>query len=188
MIKEKVEKAISDLIAAIGEDAQREGLKETPQRVARMYEELLCGMEADPRKHLKFFTEENLSSEMIVVKDIPVYSICEHHLLPFVGGAHIACVPKGNKVIGLSKFARIVDCFAKRLQVQERLTDQVAKFIYENADMAGVIVLLEAEHLCMTMRGIKAAGSKTRTAAFYGVFKDDLQKRSEVINLLKQGW
>lgn len=188
MNKEKVEKAIANLLVALGEDAQREGLKETPQRVARMYEELLCGMEEDPCKHLKFFAEENLTSEIVVVKDIPVHSICEHHLLPFVGVAHVACLPKGNKIIGLSKFARIVDCFAKRLQVQERLTDQVAKFIHENADMAGVIVLIEAEHLCMTMRGIKAAGSKTRTAAFYGVFKDDLQKRNEAINLIKQGW
>lgn len=188
MNKEKVEKAIADLIVALEEDPQRKGLKETPQRVTRMYEELLCGMKEDPHKHLKFFTEDKLSSEIVVVKDIPVHSICEHHLLPFVGGAHIACLPKGNKIIGLSKFARIVDCFAKRLQVQERLTDQVAKFIYENADMAGVIVLIEAEHLCMTMRGIKAAGSKTRTAAFYGVFKDDLQKRNEAVNLIKQGW
>lgn len=188
MNREKVEMAIVDLLAALGEDAQRDGLRETPQRVARMYEELLSGTEEDPRKHLKFFTEDKLSSEIVVVKDIPVHSICEHHLLPFVGVAHVACLPKGNKIIGLSKFARIVDCFAKRLQVQERLTDQVAKFIYYNADMSGVIVLIEAEHLCMTMRGIKAAGSKTRTAAFYGVFKDDLQKRNEALNLIKQGW
>lgn len=188
MNKEKVEKAIADLIVALGEDAQKEALRETPQRVARMYEELLSGMEEDPCKHLKFFTEERLSSEIVVVKDIPVHSICEHHLLPFVGVAHIAYLPKGNKIIGLSKFARIADCFAKRLQVQERLTDQIAKFIYEKAEMSGVIVLIEAEHLCMTMRGIKAAGSKTRTAVFYGVFKDDLQKRNEAINLIKQGW
>ena len=188
MNKEKVEKAIADLLAALSENTQREGLIETPQRVAHMYEELLSGSQEDPRKHLKFFTEANSNSETIVVRDIPVQSMCEHHLLPFVGVAHIACLPKGEKILGLSKFARIVSCFAKRLQVQERLTEQIAKFIYENADMAGVIVLIEAEHLCMTMRGIKAAGSKTRTAAFYGVFKDDLQKRNEALPLINQAW
>ena len=188
MNKEKVEMAIADLLVALGEDIQREGLLETPQRVAHMYEELLSGTQEDPRQYLKFFTESRSSAETIVIRDIPVHSICEHHLLPFVGVAHIACLPRGNKILGLSKFARIVDCFAKRLQLQERLTDQIAKFIYENAEMSGVIVLIEAEHLCMTMRGIKAVGSKTRTAAFYGVFKDDLQKRNEAITLITQAW
>ncbi len=188
MNKEKVERAVFDLLTALGEDTNREGLCETPQRVARMYEELLSGMKDEPHKHLKFFTEEKANTEIIIVRDIPVYSICEHHMLPFIGVAHIACVAKSNKILGLSKFARIVDCFAKRLQVQERLTDQTAKFLYENAELSGVLVLMEAEHLCMTMRGIKAAGAKTKTAAFYGTLKDDLQKRNEAIRLINQGW
>ena len=188
MNKEKVEMAIADLLVALGEDIQREGLLETPQRVAHMYEELLSGTQEDPRQYLKFFTESSSSAETIVIRDIPVHSICEHHLLPFVGVAHIACLPRGNKILGLSKFARIVDCFAKRLQLQERLTDQIAKFIYENAEMSGVIVIIEAEHLCMTMRGIKATASKTRTAAFCGVFKDDLKKRNESNILITKGW
>ena len=188
MNNEKVEMAIADLLVALGEDIQREGLLETPQRVAHMYEELLSGTKKDPHQYLKFFTEACSNAETIVVRDIPVRSMCEHHLLPFVGVAHIACLPKGEKILGLSKFARIVSCFAKRLQVQERLTEQIARFIYENAEMSGVIVLIEAEHLCMTMRGIKAVGSKTRTAAFYGVFKDDLQKRNEALPLINQAW
>ena len=187
MNREKIEKAVSDLLVALGEDVHREGLRETPQRVARMYEELLSGTNEEQSKHLKFFTETS-NSGVVVVKDIPVNSICEHHLLPFVGVAHIVCVPSDDKIIGLSKFARVVDCFAKRLQVQERLTGEIAKFIYENAKLDGVMVLVEAEHLCMTMRGIKAAGSRTKTAAFYGVFKEDLQKRSEAISLIEMGW
>lgn len=188
MNKQKVEKAVSDLLIALGEDINREGLRETPKRVAKMYEELLSGMNSNLYEHLKFFDEQECNSEIIVIKDIPLYSICEHHLLPFIGKVSLAYVPKRGKIIGLSKFARIVDCFAKRLQVQERLTNQIAKFIYEKAEAEGVVVLAEAEHLCMTMRGIKAAGSKTKTVAFYGTLKDDLQKRNEALNMLERGF
>ncbi len=185
MEMQKVERAVFDLLSALGEDVDREGLKETPRRVANMYAEILSGMNADPCEHLKFFDEENCDSEIVTITNIPVQSICEHHMLPFVGDANIAYIPQKGQIIGLSKIARIVDCFAKRLQVQERLTDQVARFIYENANVEGVIVAIEAEHLCMTMRGIKAMGSKTKTAAFYGELKDDIQKRNEALNLLK---
>ena len=181
----KVEKAIFDLLIALGEDVNREGLRETPKRVAKMYEELLSGMTLTPCEHLKFFDEPESSSEIVIIKDIPLYSICEHHLLPFIGKVSLAYIPKKGQIIGLSKFARIVDCFAKRLQVQERLTNQIAKFIYEKAEAEGVIVLAEAEHLCMTMRGIKAAGSKTKTLAFYGSLKNDWQKRIEALNMLE---
>lgn len=181
---QEVETAISNLLKALGEDLGREGLYETPKRVAKMYSELLSGTACDPCEHLKFFCESNSNSEIIIINNIPVRSICEHHLLPFVGTATIAYMPQDNKIIGLSKFARIVDCFAKRLQVQERLSDQIAKFIFQKANAKGVIVIIEAEHLCMTIRGIKAAGSKTKTAAFYGILKEDLQKRNEALNLM----
>ncbi len=184
----KVEKAIYDLLVAIGEDVNREGLQQTPQRVARMYDEILSGMNSDARKHLKFFLEGSSNQGAVIVKDIPVYSLCEHHLLPFMGYVHIAYIPKDGKVIGLSKFSRIVDCFAKRLQVQERLTDQIAKFIYENVKPEGVAVIIEAEHLCMTMRGAKATGSKTRTTAFYGVLNEDKDKRIEIMNIIERGY
>lgn len=185
MDMQRVERAVFDLLSALGEDVDREGLQETPKRVAKMYAEVLSGMKADPCGLLKFFDEENCDSEIVTITDIPVHSICEHHMLPFVGAANVAYMPQKGRIIGLSKVARIVDCFAKRLQVQERLTDQVASFIYENANVDGVIVTIEAEHLCMTMRGIKAMGSKTKTAAFYGALKDDIQKRNEALNLLK---
>lgn len=185
MEMQKVERAVFDLLSALGEDVDREGLKETPRRVANMYAEILSGMNADPCALLKFFDEENCDSEIVTITDIPVQSICEHHMLPFVGVANIAYIPQRGRIIGLSKIARIVDCFAKRLQVQERLTDQVARFVYENANVDGVIVAIEVEHLCMTMRGIKAIGSKTKTAAFYGKLKDDIQKRNEALDLLK---
>ena len=172
---------------ALGEDEDRAGLRETPKRVAKMYEELLSGMNSTPCDHLKFFDEPECTSGIIVIKDIPLYSICEHHLLPFIGRISLAYIPKKEKIIGLSKFARIVDCFAKRLQVQERLTNQIAKFIYEKAEAEGVIVQAEAEHLCMTMRGVKAAGAKTKTFACYGSLKNDLQKRTEALNMLERG-
>lgn len=183
--KVKIENAIRDLLTALGENVERNGLCETPKRVSKMYEEILSGMESDPKKHLKFFIEDNLNSNAIIIKDIPVKSICEHHLLPFIGYAHIAYIPKNGKIIGLSKFSRIIDCFAKRLQVQERLTNQVAKFIYENVEPEGVAVIIEAEHLCMTMRGTKAVGSKTKTMSFYGCLNDDIQKRTEILSMLK---
>lgn len=185
--KDRVRAAIRELLEAIGEDPDREGLKETPDRVARMYEEICGGIGADPAKHLKIFHETSESDEMVIVRDIPLYSLCEHHMLPFVGKCHIAYIPKNGVIIGLSKFARIVDCFARRLQVQERLTEQIADFLMESLDPLGVAVIIEAEHLCMTMRGARAAGSQTQTSALRGRMKSDARTRSEALNLIMGG-
>ena len=183
MDRERIEAAVRELLYAIGEDPDREGLVETPNRVARMYEEIFSGLEEDPKKHLKIFNEDN-NDEMVIVRDIPLYSICEHHLIPFIGKAHIAYIPGNGKVIGLSKLARIVNCFAKRPQLQERLTAQVADFLYENLDPQGVAVVVEAEHLCMTMRGARASGSQTRTSAMRGIMRSDARTRAEALSLL----
>jgi len=187
MNQKKIEQAIYDLLVAVGEDPQREGLLETPKRVANMYAEIFSGLETDPKQFLKTFNEPQQHDELVIVRDIPLYSVCEHHLLPFIGKAHIAYIPKNGKIIGLSKFARIVDCFAKRPQVQERLTAQVADFLYENLQPYGVAVLIEAEHLCMTMRGARAAGSKTQTSALRGIMRTDAKTRAEVMSLLTGG-
>lgn len=182
--RERAENAVRELLLAIGEDPEREGLLETPQRVARMYEEIFRGLDEDPCRHLKIFSEDSGNEEMVTVRDIPLYSMCEHHLLPFVGKCHIAYIPRNGKIIGLSKFARIVDCFAKRPQVQERLTTQIADFLEQKLDPLGVAVIIEAEHLCMTMRGARAAGSATQTSALRGLMRSDARTRSEVMNLL----
>lgn len=182
--RERAENAVRELLLAIGEDPEREGLLETPQRVARMYEEIFRGLDEDPCRHLKIFCEDSGNEEMVTVRDIPLYSMCEHHLLPFVGKCHIAYIPRNGKIIGLSKFARIVDCFAKRPQVQERLTTQIADFLEQKLDPLGVAVIIEAEHLCMTMRGARAAGSATQTSALRGLMRSDARTRSEVMNLL----
>ena len=157
MDKARIEKAVREILIAIGEDPDREGLVETPKRVANMYEEIFAGLDSDPHRLLKVFDEGD-NDEMVVVRDIPMYSMCEHHLLPFIGKAHIAYIPADGKVIGLSKLARIVSDFAKRPQLQERLTSQIADFLEENLSPKGVAVVVEAEHLCMTMRGARAAG------------------------------
>ena len=183
MDKPRIEAAVRELLIAIGEDPDREGLVETPNRVARMYEEIYAGLEEDPKKHLKIFNEDN-NDEMVIVRDILLYSICEHHLIPFIGKAHIAYIPGNGKVIGLSKLARIVNCFAKRPQLQERLTSQVADFLDENLQPQGVAVVVEAEHLCMTMRGARASGSQTRTSAMRGIMRSDARTRAEVLSLL----
>lgn len=183
MDKERIEKAVRELLLAIGEDPDREGLAETPARVARMYEEIFAGIEDDPKKYLKVFDEDN-NDEMVVVRDIPIYSMCEHHLIPFFGKAHIAYIPGDGKVIGLSKLARIVNCFAKKPQLQERLTAQVADFLDENLHPKGVAVVIEAEHLCMTMRGARASGAQTRTSALRGMMKSDARTRAETMTLL----
>lgn len=180
----KIERAIVDILEAVGEDINREGLLETPERVARMYAEIFSGIDSDPKEHLKIFNESGDNDELVFVKDIPLYSMCEHHLLPFIGRAHIAYIPKNGKIIGLSKFSRIVDSFARRPQVQERLTAQIADFLYENLDPTGVAVFIEAEHLCMTMRGARAAGSKTLTSALRGGIRSDARTRAEVMSLL----
>lgn len=184
MDKKRIENAVREILAAIGEDPDREGLLETPKRVANMYAEVFSGLENDPRQHIKMFTEEN-NDEMIVVRDIPLYSMCEHHLLPFVGKAHIVYIPGDGKVIGLSKLARIVDNFARRPQLQERLTSQIADFLGDHLHPKGVAVIVEAEHLCMTMRGIRAAGAVTRTSALRGIIKSDARTRAEAMELIK---
>lgn len=185
MDKQRIEAAVREILVAIGEDPDREGLVETPSRVARMYEEIFGGLEDDPTRHLKLFDES--SEEMVVVRDIPLYSMCEHHLIPFLGKAHIAYIPSDGRVIGLSKLARIVDCFARRPQLQERLTSQVADFLYENLQPMGVAVVIEAEHLCMTMRGARASGAKTMTSALRGTMRSNAKTRAEAMSLLTEG-
>lgn len=185
MDKQRIEAAVREILIAIGEDPDREGLVETPSRVARMYEEIFGGLVDDPTRHLKLFDES--SEEMVVVRDIPLYSMCEHHLIPFLGKAHIAYIPSDGRVIGLSKLARIVDCFARRPQLQERLTSQVADFLYENLQPMGVAVVIEAEHLCMTMRGARASGAKTMTSALRGTMRSNAKTRAEAMSLLTEG-
>lgn len=179
----KIEKAVRDILEAIGENPDREGLAETPSRVAKMYTEIFSGLDDDPRRYLKIFNEDN-NEEMVIVRDIPLYSMCEHHLIPFMGRAHIAYIPNAGRVIGLSKLARIVDAYAKRPQLQERLTAQIADFLYEELKPKGVAVIIEAQHLCMTMRGARAAGSETQTSALRGTMRSDAKTRAEVMSLL----
>lgn len=186
MDKEKIQAAVIMLLEAIGEDCDREGLRLTPSRIAGMYEEVLSGMQEDPLKLLESnFSEEH--EEMIIVKDIPLYSICEHHLMPFTGKAHVAYVPgPSGQVTGISKLARVVDVYAKRLQVQERLTTQIADTLMEGLDALGVLVVIEAEHLCMSMRGVKKPGSMTVTSAVRGLFYKSTASRSEAMSLIKR--
>ena len=179
---EKTEKAIRDLLLAIGEDPDRPGLVETPKRCAKMYAELLSGMDSDAQEHLsKQFDVPH--SEFLLEKDIPFYSLCEHHLLPFFGKAHIAYLPN-DRVVGLSKLARTVEVYARRLQLQEQMTTQIADDIMRHLDARGVMVVIEAEHLCMTMRGVRAAGSRTQTSALRGRMKADARTRTETLSLL----
>jgi len=182
---EKIRKAVREILLAIGEDTEREGLKRTPERVARMYAELLGGMHEDPKRHLRSVFTENYD-EIVLLRDIPFYSICEHHLMPFIGSAHVAYLPSGA-VLGVSKLARIVDCFARRLQTQERLTYQIADFIMNSLKPQGVTVVLEASHSCMTIRGIKKPGSIMVTSALRGIFKRDPKSRNEVLSLMHNG-
>ncbi len=175
--QEKIKEAVKLLLEGIGEDLNREGLVETPDRIARMYEEICSGMEENAETHLsKTFTVDN--DEMVLEKDIVFYSMCEHHMMPFFGKAHIAYIPNG-KVVGLSKLARTVEVYAKRLQIQEQMTAQIADAMMEYLAPQGVMVVLEAEHLCMTMRGVKKPGSKTVSIATRGLFEgnDELQNR-----------
>lgn len=184
MDKERIERAVREILLAIGEDPDRAGLVETPKRVANMYEEIFAGLHDDPRRHLKLFDEGN-NDEMVVVRDIPMYSMCEHHLLPFIGKAHIAYIPSDGRVIGLSKLARIVDSFSKKPQLQERLTSQIADFLDKELSPQGVAVVIDAEHLCMTMRGARAAGAKTQTSALRGSMRKDAKTRAEAMALLR---
>jgi len=181
----RIEKAVTEILLAVGEDTEREGLKGTPGRVARMYAELLAGMREDPKEHLRSVFTENYD-EIVLLRDIPFYSICEHHLMPFIGSAHVAYLPSGS-VLGVSKLARIVDCFARRLQTQERLTYQIADFIMNSLKPQGVAVVLKASHSCMTIRGIKKPGSIMVTSALRGIFKRDPRSRNEVLSLMHNG-
>ncbi len=178
----RIEKAVREILSAVGEDLDRDGLKETPTRVARMYGELLAGMHEDPGTHLRSVFNENYD-EIVLLRDIPFYSICEHHLMPFIGSAHVAYLPAG-RILGVSKLARIVDCFARRLQTQERLTYQIADFLMSNLKPLGVAVVLEAAHSCMTIRGIKKPGSVMVTSAVRGLFRKDPRSRNEIMSLI----
>jgi len=182
---ERIEKAVTEILLAVGEDIEREGLRGTPRRVANMYVELLAGMNEDPKRHLSSIFSEDYD-EIVLLRDIPFYSICEHHLMPFIGSAHVAYLPAGV-VLGVSKLARIVDCFARKLQIQEQLTGQIADFIMNSLKPRGVAVVLEASHSCMTIRGIKKPGSVMVTSALRGIFKRDPRSRSEIINLMHNG-
>ncbi|MDI6878784.1 MAG: GTP cyclohydrolase I FolE [Desulfitobacteriaceae bacterium] len=179
----KIEEAVRMMLEAIGEDPEREGLMDTPKRVARMYAEVFSGLHEDPSEHLKVqFSEDH--EEMIIVKDIPVYSMCEHHLVPFYGKAHVAYIPHNGNITGLSKLARVVEGYAKRPQLQERLTSQIADSVMKMLDPRGVLVVIEAEHMCMTMRGVKKPGSKTLTSAVRGIFKNSEVTRAEGFTLI----
>jgi len=181
---EKIQHAVQLILEAIGEDPSREGLIDTPKRVAKMYEEVFSGLKEDPKEHFKtVFGEDH--EELVLVKDIPFFSMCEHHLVPFYGHAHVAYIPREGRVTGLSKLARAVDVVARRPQLQERITSTVADSIIETLNPYGVMVVVEAEHMCMTMRGIKKPGAKTVTSAVRGVFQTDSTSRSEVLSLLK---
>jgi len=179
---ERIEKAVREILLAVGEDINREGLKRTPERVGRMYAELLGGMREDPKDHLRSVFAENYD-EIVLLRDIPFYSICEHHMMPFIGSADVAYLPSGI-VLGVSKLARIVDCFARQLQTQERLTYQIADFIMDSLHPLGVAVVLEASHSCMTIRGIKKPGSSMVTSALRGIFMKDPRTRSEILSLM----
>ncbi|MGI9428657.1 MAG: GTP cyclohydrolase I FolE [Bythopirellula sp.] len=178
----RIERAVREILAAVGEDPDREGLLETPGRVARMYAEMFSGLHADPSTHLKkFFTEAY--DEMVLVRDITFNSMCEHHMLPFYGKAHIGYVPNG-KVVGLSKLARVVEEYSRRPQVQERMTEQIANLLISELDVKGVAVVIEASHSCMSIRGIRKPGSLCVTSAMKGLFRSNLSSRSEVMTLI----
>ena len=182
---DRIEKAVAELLAAIGEDPDRDGLQKTPYRVAHMYEELFAGLDEDPGDHLEVtFAADH--DEMVMVRDIPFASLCEHHLVPFMGRAHVAYIPGDDgRITGLSKFARLVDGYARRLQVQERMTTQIADAIERVLAPQGVLVVVEAEHLCMSMRGVKKSGTSTITSAVRGLFRSDTSTRFEAMQFVR---
>jgi len=180
----RIAAAVREILAAIGEDPDRDGLLDTPARVARMYAEVCSGLHADPKSHLDTSFEAG-HDEIVMVRDIPFYSLCEHHLVPFFGIAHVGYIPNvDGRITGLSKLARVVDGYAKRPQVQERLTAQVANALEEVLEPRAVLVMMRAEHLCMSMRGVRKAGSSTVTSAVRGVFREDMASRLEAMRLL----
>lgn len=185
MDKSKIEAGVRLILEGVGEDLTREGLLRTPERVANMYEEIFAGLDQDAGEHFCVTFDEG-HQEMVLVRDIPLYSVCEHHLLPFIGRAHVAYIPGvDGRICGLSKLARVVDVFAKRPQVQERLTSQVADTIVEHLAPQGVIVVIEAEHLCMSMRGVQKPGAITTTSAVRGIFRTKAATRAEAMSLIK---
>ncbi len=186
MDAKKIEKGIRLLLEGVDEDPDRAGLKATPRRVASMFLEILGGSSEDPAKHLRTIHEEK-HDEMVIIKNIPLYSMCEHHLLPFAGVAHVAYIPKAGRIVGLSKIARVVDIFSRRLQVQERLTKQVADILNEHLQPLGVMVVIEAEHMCMSMRGAKKPKSVTITSAVRGSFRTNSATRAEAMMLIRGG-
>ena len=185
MDKKKIETAVKIILEAIGQKLLHRDIEETPRRVAEMYEEIFSGIKENPEKELEVVLDQK-HEEIILLKDIPLYSVCEHHLLPFIGKAHIAYIPKNGRVTGLSKIARVVDILSKRLQVQERLTTQIAEIIMSKLKPQGVMVVLEAEHLCMSMRGVKKPGTSTVTSAVRGIFKKNQKTRSEALSLIRK--
>ncbi len=184
MDKKKIAKAVRDILEAIGEDPKRRDILETPARVADMYEEIFSGINKDPAKELEVILDQK-HDEIILLKNIPLYSVCEHHLLPFVGKAHVAYIPRQGRVTGLSKLARVVDVLSKRPQVQERLTSQIAEIIMSKLKPQGCMVVIEAEHMCMSFRGVKKPGVLTVTSAVRGVFKKNEKTRAETLALIK---
>lgn len=184
MDKKKIEQAIRNILEAIGENPKRKDLKETPKRVAEMYEEVFSGIKQNPEKELEVILDQK-HHEIILLKNIPLYSFCEHHLIPFLGRVHIAYIPKQGRVTGLSKLARVVEILARRLQVQERLTTQIAEIIMKKLKPLGCMVVIEAEHMCMSMRGVKKPGALTITSAVRGIFKENEKTRSEALALIK---
>src|SRR5215213_10634294 len=179
-----IARGVRMILEGIGEDPQRPGLQDTPQRVAEMYAELTAGMREDPRQHVVPLPGDK-HDEMVIVKDITLASICEHHLAPFVGRCHIAYIPKGGRIVGLSKLARLAEVFARRLQVQERLTSEIADTLFEGLTPLGVMVVMEAEHTCMTIRGVKKPGAVTITSAIRGGFRKDPRTRAEAMALIR---
>jgi GTP cyclohydrolase I len=181
---ERIERAVREILLAIGEDPDRDGLLNTPRRMAKMYEEIFIGLHENPAEHLTVTFEAD-HDEMVMVRDIPLHSMCEHHLVPFAGRAHVAYIPGSDgRITGLSKIARLVDGFAKRPQVQERLTTQIADALMESLQPEGVLVMVEAEHFCMSMRGVKKPGSLTITSAVRGLFKSNASTRAEAMSLI----
>lgn len=183
--QEKIQVAVRMILEAIGEDPEREGLVDTPARVAKMYAEIFSGLHADPSVHLETCFHEEHHDEMVLIRDISVDSMCEHHLLPFYGKAHVAYIPRENKIPGLSKLVRVVDTLARRPQLQERLTSQIANTIMSALHPKGVVVVVEAEHLCMSIRGVKKPGTLTVTSAIRGLFRTNHKTRHEAFSLIK---
>ena len=182
--QERIRKAVREILEAIGEDPEREGLRDTPSRIGRMYAEIFDGIHADPRDCLKTQFTADKHNEMVIVRDIPFASMCEHHMLPFVGKAHVAYIPQDGRITGLSKIARVVQGYSHRLQLQERLTSKIADALVDELQPMGVLVIIEAEHMCMSIRGVNKPGALTVTSAVRGTFRSDPRTRSEALDLI----